>query len=81
MKKDYNRATMSDMPMDDSLNPLVVKNSQSSKTTSKPKINAIGKKATTATTKRKTTTTKQSPQEEKKTTTKLTSLTMIIFQH
>lgn len=48
MKKEYNRATMSDMPMEDSLNPSVTRVTTEKKTV-KPKINAIGKKATAAT--------------------------------
>lgn len=42
MKKDYNRMTTSDMPLDSSFTPQV-EVVKEKKTTSKPKINAIGK--------------------------------------
>lgn len=43
MKKDYNRNTMSDIPLDASITPTTVVTSKEK--TIKPKINAIGKKA------------------------------------
>ena len=42
MKKDYNRITTSDMPLDSSFTPQV-EVVKEKKTTTKPKINAIGK--------------------------------------
>lgn len=47
MKKEYNRNTMSDMPMDYSFNPSVEQ--FKAKTIQKQKINAIGKKANSGT--------------------------------
>ena len=49
MKKDYNKATTSDIPMDDSFTPEIkeTKPKTTSSTTTKAKINAIGKKAKT----------------------------------
>ena len=46
MKKEYNRATMSDMPMDTSLNSSSVQTTPAKKTTAatKPKINVVGNK-------------------------------------
>lgn len=57
MKKDYNRATMTDLPMDDSLNPIEPSKRKSTSTTKKPKINTIGTKKTSSTSKKLTTST------------------------
>lgn len=71
MKKDYNRMTTSDMPIDTSFTPPV-EEVKEKKTVVKPKINAIGKstaKKVSSTTKKasSTTTKKTSTSTEKKT--------------
>ena len=63
MKKEYNRNVTSDMPMDASFNPSVEK--PKLKTAAKPKINAIGKKATSATSKKPATKPKTNTVEAK----------------
>ena len=46
MKKEYNRNTLTDMPLDASFNATTSSTERKITKTSKPKINAIGKKAT-----------------------------------
>ena len=68
MKKDYNRLTTSDMPLDSSFTPTVEVSKP--KTSAKPKINAIGKSTTN---KAKSASTKTSASKTASKTTKTTT--------
>ena len=74
MKKDYNRDVMSDMPVDASFTPSV-ETKTNKKTTSKPKISAIGtqKRTTNSSKTTKTTKTTKSSENAKEEVTTMTA--------
>lgn len=69
MKKTYNRATMIDMPIDDSINPSVEQVKTKKTTTTSAKIKTIGKKTTSNSGKKSGSATKKTsaPSKSKKT--------------